>query len=132
MSVADLPKPLGAAVRAYNARLERFGDEVASWLMGELAVISRRYPGRTVTLYSGNGAVSLEVTRRRPRTHGDFNERAAFRLWDSTGRIRWARWIPVPEFFAELEAAERETGLRYIAPVGAFSFRDGERIEQKS
>lgn len=121
----DLPQALANACDAYNSALESLGEKVESWLLGELAALSARLPGRTVTLYSGNGTLSLEIERRRPLTWGDNAERTAFRCWDFTGQIPWARWVAVPAFLLALEAAEGETRLTSIAPVGAFAFRDG-------
>lgn len=128
MEATTLPKPLAKACRAYEAALSRFYDGVESWLMGELAALSARLPGRTVTLYSGNGTLSLEIERRRPLAWGDYAERQAFRVWDVAGRSPWARWHAVPAFLLDLERAEQESGLDYITPVGAFRFRDGKAL----
>lgn len=132
MSEADtLPPTLAQACDALEAAKEAFFASVEAWLMAELAALSGRVKGRTVTLYSGNGAFTVNVERRRPLAWGDYNERREFviREGDADG---WARWLPAPELFAHMREVEDSSGFQYVAPIGAFRFRDGAALEVES
>lgn len=128
MTDDTFPPALEQACAAYDAAREALSDTVAAWLLPEVAALSARLKGRTVTLYSGNGVFSVDVERRRPLTWGDWNERKAFVIREGSPQ-GWARWLPAPEFFAHLAEVEQATGFDSLAPIGAFSFRDGVALE---
>jgi hypothetical protein len=83
--------------------------------MGELAALSAHLKNRTVTLYSGNGSVSLHIERRRALTSGDYNTRKAFEVGEHYQQ-GWARWLPAPDLFATLAEVEQQTELEWITP----------------
>lgn len=129
MSASTLPKTLARALKRYDAALERLHESVDAWMADELCALSARLKNRTVTIYAGNGAISVEIERCCSLAYGDWNERKAFRLWDFTGQIRWARWVEVPHAFATLDQFETDTGIDF-APLGCASFRNGAKVDQ--
>jgi hypothetical protein len=131
MDAPALPAALDSAVEAYDKARDAFYEAVETWLMGELAALSAHLKNRTVTLYSGNGAVSLHIERRRPLTSGDYNARKAFEVGEHYSQ-GWARWLPAPDLFATLAEVEQQTEFDWITPIGAFKFRNGERLDAEA
>lgn len=122
---------LDAAVKAYEMAFEAMLTASEDYMKDEALRLSRRLPGRMVSVYAGNGDRDIRISRRRPTASYSYNERNEFIFAGSPGLWRGTPdRLVQPEALTVLDALDDDLGFRTatLGVVGHFVAQDGRDV----